>query len=341
MKQAFFSKDQAAKAEHIRQVAASSKGGVIHLHPKNVQPTEIKSVYRTTYEDLNSRDVWLHVNSLLGDETVIILENPTRYPKITSPKFQHLQMLSHRCEKVYVVDIVPFTLDVKYIYATYAYLGRGILGYAHWYAFRENYQEISEDGRLVSCHDFDILAAKIKPVSDIDYSEFLVKNRDVFAFSSSSSENTAYQDKKTTVFAEEDSPQRIITQLADFAHAFKTRIDAVVQVAATKQGDTLIYTNLTTYAAKLNAALKAAGIKNAKATSYAKGGNPAQHLIYAESPIVKSYLLLDAEANSKDADSVTHILGDQKVDLFLFGRLKEEIDQINGFTKELHHAVRG
>ena len=311
---------------------------VIHLHPKNMEPNVIGSVYRTTYEDLNKTNVWLHVNSLLGDETVIILENPTRYPKITSPKFQHLQLLSHRCGNVYVVDIVPFTLDVKYIYSTYSYLGREHLGYAHYYAFRENYQEVTKDGRIASAHDFDILSEKVQPVTDIDYSEFLITNREIYTFENSDEDNTAYIEKKKQVFEIEDSPQRMITQLADFTHAMKSRINAVVNVAASKQGEILIYCNLTTYAAKINKALKLAGLKHAKATSYAKGGRPAEHLIYAESPIVKSYLLLDAEAKHKEAASVTHILGDHKVDIYLFNRLKDEIEQINGFTKELYNV---
>lgn len=337
MRQILLSKNPQSKAEYVQAARQEAKGAVIHIHPENTQPQPIERVYRTTYEALNKTEVWLHVNSLAGQETTVILENPTRYPKISSPKFKMLQRLSFRCGHLAITDIVPFTLDIQYLYGTYSYLGRGILGYSHYYAWRENYQEMTESGEMLAAHDHKLIASKVKSCTSIDYTEFLTVKRETVRFSSTDAERSEYEAKKAELFEAETNPQRIVTRLADHAHAKATRTNALLDLVSSLQGDCLLYCNLGSYATRLNAALKKAKLHKAQATSYATADRGTNNLIFVESPIVKSYLLLDAEA--RGADAVYHMLGDLKVDLHLYNTVQQEITQINDLTKELYRAT--
>jgi len=286
---------------------------------------------------MTKREHWLHIHSIIGPDSVLILENPSRYPKITSEKFRHLYRLCMQVEHRAIVDIVPFTLDVQYLYTPYCYLGRDILGYAHYYAFRENYYEVGEDGLVHSAHDMDVLARKIAPVSSIDYDGFLCRSRQTIRFESTPDEHDAYAQRKAELFTKEKSPQRIVTRLADTAHAMDSRMEAMLDLLSGLHGDTLVYTNLSTYAKRAQQAARIAGFKRAWATSYQVGSlRPVENVIYLESPIVKSYFLLDAESRLPRDCNVYHLLGDMKVDQYLYGELEHELEQIDALTCELY-----
>lgn len=332
MKKVHISKCGISRASFVADVAAARTGSVIHLHPANMQPTPIDHVYRATYESINSKEVWLRINSMVGDNTTVILENPTRYPKITSPKFQHLQMLSHRCGSVYITDIVPFTLSIEYIYCTYALISRGILGYPHYYAWRENYQELV-DGVICGSHDHHVVARKVADFSSVDYPCFTESTRRIVEYSQTDQERIDYQLLKTSLFSTETSPTRIVTALADHDHATESRLKCVLS-ALDGLTDTSVYCNLQSYATKLNKAIRKAGLK-ASAYSYAKGATSAHNIVYAEAPIVKSYLMLDAESQL-NPETITHIRGSSGVCNYLNNRLFEEIGAIDGFTRELY-----
>ena len=285
---------------------------------------------------------WLEINALANKGTALILENCTRYPKITSTKVLALERLEKLVGPKAVIDIVPFTLDIEYLYTPYSYLGRDILGYAHYYAFRENYHEMDVQGQVRNALDFDLLAAKVEPYSEIDYSAFLCLNRQTISFESSQKEHDSYQAKRDELFAKDDfSPRVAITELADLAHSFKSRKDALIQLLGTLTGKTLILANLSGYAKKAEKAAHKAGFTDVVATSYQLGADgDFDNCIYLESPIVKSYFLLDAESKLSSDCNVFHLLGDTKVDQYLYGKLEDELSQINQFTKELYRAKR-
>lgn len=344
MRAAFFTKGHALKHAFIHHfVAEAGTGQVIYIYPKNrrKEAATIPGAYAVSYEDVTKTEHWLRVNGLVGPDTILVLENPSRYPKITSEKFRHLYRLCMNVEHRAIVDIVPFTLDVKYLYTPYCYLGRDILGYSHYYAFRENYHEMDEDGNVHAAHDFDVLAAKMAPVSTITYPAFLCPSRQTIEFEETEEEQAAYAARKAELFDEEKSPQRIITRLADTTHAFESRRAALLDLLPTLAGDTIVYTNLGTYAKRLQQAVRAAGFRRVWATSYQTGSRrPVQNCIYFESPIVKSYYLLDAESRLDPGTRVFHFLGTTGVDRYLYGELVEELEQIDGLTKELYRETK-
>lgn len=345
MKTALYSKNQEEKNAFIADFAAGATGAVIHVFPKNMgqRAARLPGVYSTTYEDLTKKDLWLHINSLAGESASLILENPSRYPKATTPKSRALRRLSMQVGRKALVDIVPFTVDVQYLYTPLSFLGREILGYAHNYAFRENYQEMGDDGVIRFAHDADVLAAKMKGFCAISYSAFLCPNRQTVEVESTTEEQAKYAARKAELFSKEKNPRRIVTRLADTAHAFASRTQALIETMRATDAPALVLCNLSSYAARVNAALKAAGLKHVRATSYQLGLAEKDYcdVVYFESPIVNSYYLLDIEAGLNPDAQVWHFVGDMKVDRLLFDQVSHELKQINNLTKELYAVTIG
>lgn len=345
MRAAFYSKDPEAKTEFFSQFLVDSSAKVaIFVYPKNRKKEMVTPsapgchVVTISYEDVTKTREWLYVNSLIGHETALLLYNPSRYAKITSPKVQALQRLEKGLDLKAIADIVPFTMDVQYLYTPLSFLGRDILGYPHYYAFRENYHERDELGHIRNSHDFDVLAPKVATVGEIDYQQFLVtRPRQIVEHDCTAAELAQYDEARNALFAADSfSPQVTITKLADMAHAFESRAEVLLDTLSQCQGQTIIYCNLSSYAKRAQSVAKKAGFNNAIATSYQVGAcRDFDSCIYLESPIVKGYFLLDAESRLPQHCQVYHIVGSSKVDRYLFGLSQHETTQINEFTKEL------
>lgn len=335
---AFYSKRRATKDAFIRNFIADTGGTAVFVYPKNRRDEvpDLPGVYCVAYEDVTKTATWLHINSIMDDSSTLVFENPSRYPKITSEKFGYLKRLSMQVAHKAIVDIVPFTLDTEYLYTPLAYLDRGILGYAHYYAWRENYHERDDHGVVRAAHDPDVIAPRLAQVARIDYRRFLCANRTTVNVQTTPGEHESYAAKKAELFAEYTSPQKIVTRLADYMHAFESRRQALYQLLPLP-GRTVIYTNLSSYATRLSADLKAQGLhKNVTVTSYQTGDNSdADNCIYFESPIVNSYYLLDAESKLPEAAHVYHFLSDAKVDRLLYDTVTSELGQIDELTQEL------
>lgn len=348
MRAAFISKDYSYRKAQLEQFLRSSGSLLaIYVYPKNrhrdLQKLKLPNceVYYFTYEDITKTEQWFTVNGLLSDRTALILDNPSRYPKISSPKFQSLYRLEKKCRDKAIVDIVPFTLSIEYLYTPYSYLGRDILGYAHYYAFRENYHEFDADGVMKMSHDFDLLADKIAPYTQIDYPRFLCPERHIIETRSTESELAEYQALKTECFDREPfSPRNTITRLADCAHAFNSRIATAIGLLSQLQGETVIITNLSSYAKRVAKEVAERRL-SAITTSYQIGiDRKFDNCIYLEAPIVKAYLLMDIESRLDPSCQIYQIRGDTKVDLHLWRELDSELTQIDEFTQELNRAKR-
>jgi hypothetical protein len=348
MRAAFISKDYNYRKSQLEQFLRSSGSLLaIYVYPKNRQKDLQKlqvancEVYYFTYEDITKTEEWLTVNGLLSDRTALILDNPSRYPKISSPKFQFLYRLEKKCRDKAIADIVPFTLSIEYLYTPYSYLGRDILGYAHYYAFRENYHEFDADGVMKMSHDFDLLADKIAPYTQIDYARFLCPDRQIIETYATESELAEYQTLRTECFAREPfSPRNTITKLADCAHAFNSRIEATIELLSQLKGETVICTNLSSYAKRMAKEVAERGLLTTT-TSYQIGiDRNYANCIYMEAPIVKTYLLMDIESRLDPKCQIYQIRGDTNVDRHLWRELDAELSQIDEFTQELNRAKR-
>lgn len=311
-------------------IASLAGRKVIHLRSENVSAS---GFFGDTYQGMTSKENWLAINKQASSDAVLLLENPTRYPQISSQKHKQLATLSKRCGEVIVLDIVPFTKEIRNFYSTLDYVG------ADNYAWKENYQEMLPDGSIISAHDPRFAASKAKGIASIDYQQFSAASREVVRFESTPEEHEAYAAKKDALFAKYESPQKIVTRLADHAHAYQSRIQQALEVVAGTPGNFVLYHNLGSYAKKMQTQLNKAGLGNrAKAVSYEKGfHDDVEHILYVESPIVNSYFLLDAEAQANG--KVFHLLGDTKVDIHLFGEIEKELAVIDSFAGELYRVT--
>ena len=297
------------------------------------------------FERLDDRDTVLTLNAMVGPKTALLMDCVSRYPKITSTKFLTLQRLSAQVGHRMTTDIVPFTLGIEYVYTPYSYLDRSILGFAHWYAFREGNLEQGPDGEAISSHDPALLAGKIAAVTTCDGATLLAA-RTVLGIEADASEHSGYAVKKAALFQEHSNPTKIVTRLADHAHAFRSRTAAVVSHVRRMPGRALVLTNLGSYADRLGKALAKAGAADAVATSFAlaverRDLGEFDHLVYAEAPIVKSYLALDVEAGMRRDATVTVVRGDTRVDTFLHDRWGRETGAIAAVTTALLEARHG
>lgn len=114
-------------------LARSTARQVIYVCPKSIlwQAASLPAtVSKFSFEDLDKRDVWLTVNALIGPQTALVMECVSRYARITSPKFANLQRLSKQIDDKLLVDHVPLTEGIEYVYTPYSYLDRSILGFA-------------------------------------------------------------------------------------------------------------------------------------------------------------------------------------------------------------------
>jgi len=210
---------------------------VLLFHPKNTLPLlEGASAYR--YEDIGKTKTWLTINELIDTKKIdcLMLDNPSRYSKVESNKVARLQKLVTKVEHRVIIDIVPFTADIKYIYTPYSYLDRSILGYPHFYAFRENYGEEDSQGRTRYAHDYDLLAEKINSYCELDYEHFFASNRQTIGFVNTTAEADIYLQERQKI-VEEDLRQNVgITRLADITHDFESRKEAVLELITNLKG---------------------------------------------------------------------------------------------------------
>lgn len=343
---AFFSKRVEARTGQIAAIAAAAPGPVIHLHPKNTTPSAAprngqrpfsrEGVVSAAYEDLEDGTTWLGLNARAGSNATLILEKASRYPRVGGQKFKRIQTLSKRVGAVFVVDIVPFCLEPRFLYTTFSYLGTDILGISKYAAMHEEYEELMPDGRVVRVGSDPVeLARRIAPVSAIDYASFTAP-RETVRVECSFEELERYEAAKEALFAEDREPATIVTKLADLAHAFPTRANALLGLLKGIQEPAVVYVNLTSYAARINRALKAAGLTRHRAVSYQVGcEEPTPVAVYMEAPIVNSHFFLDAESRILPGGRAYHVQSDAKVDAYLSGKLTAELVAIDALAGEM------
>lgn len=336
LSRAYFSKSAAARAAHVISVAKAAAGPVIYLHPKNASAPVLPGAVIATFEDMEERATWLAINDAASNGATLIIEKGSRYPRVAGSKFKRLQTLTKRVAAVFIVDIVPFTLEPRFLYTTFSYLGTDILGIAKYAAMHEEYEELLPDGRVVSVgKDPAELARRIAPVSSIDYVRFSAPCETV-RVESTFAELEQYQAKKDKLFAKHDNPAKIVTRLADFAHAFDSRNNALLGLLKTIEESAIVYVNLASYAARINRALRAAGLTRHKAISYQIGCEDETSVaVFMEAPIVNSHFALDAESRIAIGGRAYRIHSDAKVDEYLSGRFAAEMSSIDALAGEM------
>lgn len=343
MKPILYSRSADVRAAFIRDYFQQSPAEkIIYLAPKKFLADVQRHMPDATflaYEDITKSNT---IFNLADDQTLLVFDRPSRYKNITTDTWVRLSRAAERYQHKVLVDIVPFTADVQYLYCPLALIDRSILGYQHWYSYRENNGEMLADGSIVRAHDFAYLAQKLASYCAIDYPDFLSNVIQVVDCPLTGQERHEYQELRDRLFAEaqqaeQKSASPIITRLADWTNIRLSRYTVLRDILLQQNGDTIIYTNLAGHNKRLKKIFASSEVKS----FYDANGEEEQYdtVILFELPITKSYLFLDIVANVRPDCHVLFFKSDTTVDKLLYNHMLAEYQSINDFARCLYQQV--
>jgi len=291
------------------------------------------------YEDVTkSNDLF----NLADPQTLLVFDRPARYKNITTDTWVRLSRAAEHYQHKILVDIVPFTAEIQYLYCPLALVSRSILGYQHWYSFRENNSEQLADGSVVRAHDYGYLTQKLAPFCMIDYEDFLGNAIEVVACPLTRQEKSEYQDLRDRLFAEAQQAKKksaspILTQLADWTNIRPSRYAQLRDLLSQTTGRTMIYTNLAGHNRRLHKIFPSSEVRS----FYDTNGEEDRYdtVILFELPIVKSYLFLDVIANVRSNCRIVVFKSDTTVDTLLYNHMATEYQSVNDFARQLSQEV--
>ncbi|MGG1673961.1 hypothetical protein ACIFOE_25710 [Paenibacillus sp. NRS-1783] len=342
MKRILYSKDiqhrlSFVESVYSRLIKAGLVDNIAYLLPKKFMAEVSQHFPGCTfqaYEDVVKSNTLFNLDT---ERTLLVLDRPARYKNITSNTFVRLSRLTAKFRHRMLVDIVPFTASIEYLYAPLAFVDRSILGYQHGYAFRENNWEITEANDPVRAHDIGLLARKLAPVADIDYSDLLGNQVEIVHAPLTRGEAAEYEQKRDELFITENSERPVITRLADWTNIRESRYERLQSLLSTLPGNTVIYTNLSGHNKRLLKRFPGLKVKS----FYDANGTEDQYdqVVLFELPIVKGYLFLDVIANVRPDCRVMVFRSNTTVDDMLAKDLFDQYEQINQLAQALHKEV--
>jgi hypothetical protein len=337
MKPILYSRSASARTLFVSE-HSSHYSKVVYLAPKKFLADVRQRISASTflaYEDLTKSNI---IFDLADEETLLVFDRPSRYKNITTDTWVRLSRAAERYQHKILVDIVPFTSEVQYLYCPLALVSRSILGYQHWYSFRENNSEQLADGSIVRAHDHAHLAQKLAPYCSIDYNDFLSNPIQIVDCPLTTQEKSEYQELRDRLFAEAQQEEKksaspIITQLADWTNIRLSRYTRLRDLLLQANGHTMIYTNLAGHNRRLKKIFPSSEVRS----FYDANGEEDQHdtVILFELPITKSYLFLDVIANVRPDCRILFFKSDATVDKLLYGHMVTEYQSVNDFARHL------
>ncbi|MFW5760206.1 MAG: hypothetical protein ACOCXH_04410 [Cyclobacteriaceae bacterium] len=340
---ALYSKNRNEKDAFVEHIRAIHKGkSILYVCPKVIHPYLQKRFPFATVvpmEHFDKSNIFLTLEQTTDHNTVLILENTSRYVKIDSHKFRYMHRLRKKTKFRYVIDIVPFTKDIVKLYLPYSYLDREILQYSNGYAFEFNYIEEDEDGNKHRAHDHDFLSKKILPWSHITYDNYLPENIKVISSELTVDEHKAYERRKEELFAKYKHPGRIVTYICDFANMVHSRYDSLTQLLESLTGHTVVFTNIVKNNTFIKKHLKTKSVKYdiEFKTYYTHNNKPidAENVILFETPINNTYFMHDVIADIRQGTNTFYFKNNAKADIYIYGIMSKELNSIHRFTKIL------
>jgi len=342
LKVIFYSKSVDARTAFVRHVFEHKRAvgveRIFYLVPRKFMKdiaTRLPEATLFAYEDVTkSNDLF----NLADDRTLLVFDRASRYKNITSNTFVRLSRIAAKYQHKAMVDIVPFTSGIEYLYSPLAFIDRQILGYQHWYSFRENNWELTPDGRRVRAHDYRWLATKVAKAADIDYEDFLGNQVEIVDCPLTREEAVEYKALRDRLFEENKSASPIITTLADWTNIRESRYAVLKHLLDQFIGRTVIYTNLAGHNRRLKKRFNDVDVRSFYDTN--GGEDQYDQVILFEVPIVRGYLFLDVIANVRPDCRIYVFRSDTTVDKYLFKKMFDEYTAINEFTRALFEEVQ-
>lgn len=271
-------------------------------------------------------------------ESLLIIDNSARYKNVGSDKFRRIARISKQYQHKILIDSAPFAGNIEYLYVPLSYIDRNILGYQHYYSFRENNSEMYQ-GKQYRSHDLWLNAQKMANITEMDYSSFLdgieVVTKEVAL---SDSERAGYEDKKQACFKKYNKFNPIVTALCDYSNMQESVYNAIEKLLDEQAGQrNLLYTNIKSHNRILKKRFPGAEIR----TFYDVNSDESDfdNIILCEVPIVKSYLFVDVLSRLKRGTKVWIIKPNTPAIKLVYQRMNDEYTQLDDFTKTLRKEI--
>ena len=332
----FYIKTLEKKKEIIEQ-KKTEFNHIVYLLPKKFYDEledSLNGVEVHFYEDISKSNDLIN---FAREESLLILDSPARYKNISTDKFRRLSKISKQYANKIIIDTVPFASEIEYLYVPLSYIDRNILGYQHYYSFRENNSEIYQ-GKQYRSHDFELNAKKLSNVSYQEYQSFLdgieIKTHDVIL---TPEEKDGYEKKKEECFKKFDRFNPIVTALSDYSNMRDSVYDKIEEVLSGINGEAVLYTNIKTHNKYLKHRFPNVNVR----TFYDINGdeNNYKHIILCEVPIARAYLFTDVLSRLKRGTTVHIIKPNVPAIKLLYNRMNTEYTQLEEFTKILRKEI--
>lgn len=273
-------------------------------------------------EDLDKKNTWLEINTVIDfDRDNLIIAGASKYYKLTSKKTNYLHMLTEKTDSVFIVDYLFSCNGLENLFNPISYIDRRILGYQHWYAWRENYQEVFQ-GQTLSAFDPMLIHHKIKDYVAYDLKR--VKRKSIALDIDVSS----YEAKRDALFEDQYPPNRLVTTLSDFVTRMPGRVHALKQwINNNVIGKPALVFNI-----RSNQKAYRKIIKNADYFTYNDTDIKNDTVIYAEPILVKEYLMDRIEQLNPDAEYI-HVFDNTKVSAYLKQKVFNHVNDNDSLKK--------
>lgn len=335
LKHFFVSKSDEAKIKFINKYIKRVKPSNIFILCESDRKhlfQDIDNSMIVGFKKLNETENWINFVNGVNEETLLIVDNIVKFIFFGDGKKKYLTQISQSIDRMIVMDSVPFFEEVSQMYYPFYFLGKDILGYNNYSAFKANHFEEAEDGSINKAHSFKTLKSKIQDYYIQDYKKFFTEKEDIW-WEMSESEKADYEEEKERTTNDMDNPIAIFNQMSTKINLIKSKFERLSEL--TKGSD------------HWNIILNAGGRFPVMIKKHLENKNVSFHsfhdkntekykemdnLIYLETPIVKAYKLFYIDALLKPSCKVYLFRINNNLETYFYNRvfnneLRNEFDK--------------
>lgn len=194
-------------------------------------------------KELNKAGNWIEFVNTFTNSSMLVIDNVLQFMFFGDGKKDYLKNFAQRINHCIVTDVVPFYTEPYEIFYPFYFLGKEILGYNSYNAFKANHSEEKPDGSIDFSHSFDVLKHKISDYYVQDYEKFFLC-RGVIEWCMSDSEYSTYLEDKANS-QDYKNPVQLITKFADYINLLPSKASKLIPLI---KGKTAIVLNYALYA---------------------------------------------------------------------------------------------
>jgi hypothetical protein len=233
MKKFFVSKSDASRTAFIRKAVEEVRPTSLYILCEKSR-AEVYAGFTEAailpLKELNKAAAWIGLVSALDDGTMLVIDSVLKFVFFGDGKKKYLKSLSQSLKHVIVTDVVPFYAEPGEIFYPFWFLGKSILGYDAYSAFKANHLEEKSDGSVDFSHSFSVLKSKIKDYYVQDYANFF-DSLQVIEFEMAATERANYELVKKRASGDFTSPIKLYSDVSEAINLVDSRYAATKKLA--------------------------------------------------------------------------------------------------------------